>query len=112
MLFIIFCYLFIGVLEIQQNNNILLGSLYIICAILNIILYYLLFYEKEWRRLIMAKRRSELEIEYRKRAGVVQLNFLIPAELRDRLNEKCRVQGISRRAWLEAQIEKYINEMI
>lgn len=60
----------------------------------------------------MAKRRSELEMKYRKRAGVVQLNFLIPAGLRDKLNEKCKAQGISRRVWLETQIEKYVNEVI
>lgn len=38
-LFIIFCYLFVCVLAFQQNN-VLLGSMYTICAILNVVLYY------------------------------------------------------------------------
>lgn len=45
MLLVVLCYIFVCVLAFYQND-ILLGTLYIICALLNTLVYYLMHREE------------------------------------------------------------------
>lgn len=59
----------------------------------------------------MATKKTELELEYRKRNNLVQINFLLEAELKDKLNEACKKLGISHKMWLKGKIEEFIAEV-